>query len=70
MSKQYKNEDLKTVVEHEIGDEWNSDGVTKQNGSMAPDLAEMKRLGKDMNRMKTNQTLKSEGLVPDPEQTD
>ena len=64
---QYRNEDLRTVVEHEILD--SSVPVEKaENGSMAPDLEDMKQLGKDMDRMKTNQTLKEEGLVPDPAQ--
>lgn len=69
MSKQYNNEDLKTVVEHEISDDKKT-GNARQSGSMAPDMAEMKRLGKDMKSMKTNKTLKNEGLVPDPDQTE
>jgi hypothetical protein len=73
MDNKYKNEDLKTVVEHEIKDsskrsDRNVEDVV--NGSMAPDMDEMKQLGKDMNDMKTNQTLKQEGLVPDPIQDD
>lgn len=70
--KKYKNEDLKTVAEHEQSDataeeaEQNRD---KMNG-MAPNLDEVKQLGKDMDGMKTNQTLKEEGLVPDPVQNE
>jgi len=36
------------------------------NGSMVQDLSDMKRLGKDMERMKTEQQLNEEGLVNDP----
>lgn len=69
MPKQYKNEDLETVVRYEENDEQN--GGKKKideviNGSMAPDLAEMKEHGKSMSNMKTNQELQKSGLVPDP----
>jgi hypothetical protein len=40
------------------------------NGSMAPNMDEMKQLGKDMEGMKTDQDLKDEGLVSDPIQDD
>jgi hypothetical protein len=33
---------------------------------MVQDFADMKRLGQDMNRMKTEQQLNDEGLVNDP----
>ncbi|GGF95636.1 hypothetical protein [Paenibacillus abyssi] len=36
------------------------------NGSMVQDEQDMKRLGKDMESMKTNQQLQQDGLVPDP----
>ncbi|WP_239618489.1 hypothetical protein [Cohnella mopanensis] len=36
------------------------------NGSMVQDLSDMKRLGKDMERMKTEQQLNEDGLVNDP----
>ncbi|MCD9025984.1 hypothetical protein [Cohnella silvisoli] len=36
------------------------------NGSMVQDFADMKRLGRDMDRMKTEQQLNDEGLVNDP----
>jgi hypothetical protein len=39
---------------------------TANNGSMVQDFADMKRLGQDMNRMKTEQQLNDEGLVNDP----
>jgi hypothetical protein len=39
---------------------------TALNGSMVQDFADMKRLGKDMERMKTEQQLNEEGLVNDP----
>ncbi|WP_256761210.1 hypothetical protein [Cohnella sp. WQ 127256] len=37
-----------------------------QNGSMVQDFADMKRLGHDMDRIKTEQQLNEEGLVNDP----
>ncbi|MFC4103131.1 hypothetical protein [Paenibacillus xanthanilyticus] len=37
-----------------------------QNGSMVQDAEDMRRLGRDMERMKTNQELERDGLVPDP----
>jgi len=36
------------------------------NGSMVQDFADMKRLARDMDRMKTGQELNEEGLVDDP----
>jgi hypothetical protein len=39
---------------------------TANNGSMVEDFADMKRLGRDMLRMKTEQQLKDVGLVNDP----
>lgn len=39
---------------------------TAINGSMVQDFADMKRLGKDMERMKNAQQLNEEGLVNDP----
>jgi hypothetical protein len=39
---------------------------TAKNGSMVQDFADMKRLGRDMDRMKTEQQLQDEGLVNDP----
>jgi hypothetical protein len=73
MSQDYKNEDLKTVKEHEDFNE--KKGLSKpidevMNGSMAPNLDEIKRLGKDMKGMKTGQELKEEGLVSDPVQNE
>ncbi|WJH37169.1 hypothetical protein MJA45_05460 [Paenibacillus aurantius] len=70
MDKKYKNEDLKTVVEHEIKDSSHKSNrnVHEVMNGMAPNLDEMKQLGKDMDGMKTNKTLKQEGLVPDPQQ--
>ncbi|MBB3108531.1 hypothetical protein FHS18_000559 [Paenibacillus phyllosphaerae] len=41
---------------------------TAQNGSMVQDLDDLKRLGHDMERMRTNQELEEDGLVPDPKQ--
>ncbi|WP_010272819.1 hypothetical protein [Paenibacillus senegalensis] len=68
MSKLYKNEDLKTVARYErdmqYGTKKRIDEVT--NGSMAPDFVEMKKLGRSMDSMKTNQQLNEEGLVADP----
>jgi phage terminase large subunit len=38
-----------------------------KNGSMAQNLDEMKKLGKEMNHMKTgSQHLEEENLIPDP----
>lgn len=37
-----------------------------KNGSMVQDFEDMKRLGKDMERVQTGQQLKEEGLVSDP----
>lgn len=37
-----------------------------KNGSMVQDFADLQRLGYDMERMKTEQQLKDEGLVNDP----
>jgi hypothetical protein len=71
--KTYNNEDLKTTVpEHEKKDaKEGSKPLNKvMNGSMAPDMDEMKQLGKDMEDMKTGQELKDEGLVSDPIQED
>lgn len=39
---------------------------TANNGSMVQDFADMQRLGQDMDRMKTEQQLREEGLVNDP----
>ncbi|TVX95490.1 hypothetical protein [Cohnella terricola] len=39
---------------------------TAMNGSMVQDFADMQRLGRDMDRMKTGQELNEEGLVDDP----
>ncbi|SEB89837.1 hypothetical protein [Paenibacillus sp. GP183] len=68
--KAYNNEDLKTTVpEHEAKE--GSKPLNKvMNGSMAPDMDEIKQLGKDMEDMKTGQELKDEGLVSDPIQED
>ena len=71
--KQYKNEDLSTVKEHERFDKKKrSDEPIDEvmNGSMAPNMEEIKRLGKDMEKVKTEKELKEEGLVPDPIQND
>ncbi|UUZ81952.1 hypothetical protein LJK88_46785 [Paenibacillus sp. P26] len=71
--KKYKNEDLETVKEHEAFDaKKGSDKPVEEvmNGSMAPDMAEIKRLGKDMQGMKTEEELKDKGLVTDPIQHD
>jgi hypothetical protein len=71
--KTYNNEDLKTTVpEHEKKDaKEGSKPLSKvMNGSMAPNMDEIKQLGKDMEGMKTGKDLKDEGLVPDPIQED
>lgn len=70
---EYRNEDLKTVKEHEkFAAQKGSEKPIEQvmNGSMAPDLEEVKRLGKDMEEVKTEGQLKEEGLLPDPIQND
>ncbi|MBP1964752.1 hypothetical protein [Paenibacillus aceris] len=36
------------------------------NGSMAQDLDEMKKLGNEMKHMKTNSELMEKNLIPDP----
>jgi hypothetical protein len=71
--KTYNNEDLKTTVpEHEKKDAKEGSKPLNEvmNGSMAPNMEEMKQLGKDMEGMKTGKDLKDEGLVPDPIQED
>jgi hypothetical protein len=71
--KTYNNDDLKTTVpEHEKKDaKKGSKPLNKvMNGSMAPNMDEMKQLGKDMEGMKTDKDLKDEGLVSDPIQDD
>ncbi|MEW4285554.1 hypothetical protein [Priestia koreensis] len=40
----------------------------KVNGSMAEDWEELKKLGKEMENLKTNQELQEEGVQPDPVQ--
>ncbi|NHC38480.1 hypothetical protein G6549_00760 [Bacillus sp. MM2020_1] len=47
-----------------------SQSVAKNNnGSMARDLEEMKKLGKEMNQMKTgSQHVEDDHLIPDPQQ--
>ncbi|MCU6791570.1 MULTISPECIES: hypothetical protein [Paenibacillus] len=70
----YNNEDLKTTVKaHEEFDEQKgSDTPISEvmNGSMAPNMEEIKRLGKDMKNMKTEAELNEEGLVSDPIQNE
>ena len=69
----YKNEDLKTVKEHEkFAAKKGSDKPIDEimNGSMAPNMEEMKRLGEDMKNMKTEEELKEEGLISDPQQNE
>ncbi|MGN7455276.1 hypothetical protein ACTHPH_10745 [Paenibacillus pasadenensis] len=39
-----------------------------ENGSMVQDVDDMKRLGNDMERVRTNAELEQDGLVPDPVQ--
>ncbi|MFC4304255.1 hypothetical protein [Cohnella boryungensis] len=41
---------------------------TAMNGSMVQDFADLRRLGREMDRMKTEQELNEEGLVSDPSQ--
>ncbi|MCD1261216.1 hypothetical protein B5M42_020665 [Paenibacillus athensensis] len=36
------------------------------NGSMAPNMDEMKKLGNEMKQMKTNSELLEENMIPDP----
>gem|GEM_PF-2904398 len=36
------------------------------NGSMAPDIHEMKKLGNEMKQMKTNSQLLEANMIPDP----
>lgn len=38
------------------------------NSSMAQDLDEIKKLGKEMEQEKTNTELQEENLIPDPKQ--
>lgn len=42
--------------------------VVAQNSSMAEDMKEMKNLGKEIEQMKTNEELKKENKIPDPQQ--
>ncbi|MEK8128398.1 hypothetical protein WMW72_10830 [Paenibacillus filicis] len=65
----YKNEDLKTVKEHErFAEQKGTDKPIEEivNGSMAPNLEEVRRLGKDMKKVKTETELKEKGLTSDP----
>jgi hypothetical protein len=39
-----------------------------QNSSMAQDMKEMKNLGKEVEQMKTNEELKKDNKIPDPQQ--
>lgn len=39
-----------------------------QNSSMAEDMKEMKNLGKEVEQMKTNEELKKDNKIPDPQQ--
>jgi len=73
INNEYKNEDLKTVKEHEkFAEKKGSDKPISEviNGSMAPNLEEVKRLGQDMKEVKTEGELAQEGLVSDPIQRD
>ncbi|WP_235941716.1 hypothetical protein [Paenibacillus puerhi] len=72
-NKEYRNEDLQTVKEHErFAEKKGSDNPITEimNGSMAPNMEEVKRLGKDMQYVKTEGELEKEGLVSDPIQKD
>jgi hypothetical protein len=65
----YKNEDLRTVKEHErFAERKGTDTPIEEivNGSMAPNLEEVRRLGQDMKKVKTETELKEKGLVSDP----
>ncbi|RDI48018.1 hypothetical protein [Falsibacillus pallidus] len=44
--------------------------LEEKNGSMARDLKEVKELGKQMERHRTNEELQEEGKDPDPIQYD
>ncbi|EGL16605.1 MULTISPECIES: hypothetical protein [Paenibacillus] len=72
--RKYENEDLESVKEHEYHDakqnSANRDINEVMNGSMAPNMDEIKQLGKDMEGMKTNEDLTEEGLLPDPIQNE
>ncbi|XID95934.1 hypothetical protein ACF3MZ_16095 [Paenibacillaceae bacterium WGS1546] len=39
-----------------------------KNGSMVQDFADMRRLGRDMERVRTERQLREEGLASDPSQ--
>lgn len=39
-----------------------------RNGSMVQDFADMRRLGRDMERVRTERQLREEGLASDPSQ--
>ena len=42
--------------------------IDEQMNTMAPNEEDMKQLGRDMKRMKTNSELEEKGIVPDPQQ--
>ncbi len=42
--------------------------LSRTTNSMAPTESEMVKLGKEMERMKTNAELADDGMVPDPKQ--
>ncbi len=50
-----KTEKAETIAESRV-----------ENGQMAPDLKEMKNLGKQMENLRTNEELKGDGKSPDP----
>lgn len=41
---------------------------TTMNGTMVEDLDDLKRLGNEMEKMKTNKQIKKDGRQPDPKQ--
>ncbi|MFD0870872.1 MULTISPECIES: hypothetical protein [Paenibacillus] len=68
MPRFYDHEDLKTLNRIHLNKRKDASSATDDvlNGSMAPDMEEMKRHGQAMERMKTNTQLQKEGLIPDP----
>ncbi|MCM3603599.1 hypothetical protein M3175_23170 [Robertmurraya korlensis] len=46
----------------------NAKNDVAQNSSMAEDMKEMKNLGKEVEQMKTNEELKKDNQIPDPQQ--
>lgn len=64
ISKHRKNDDIKPVSGQAGSPSRPVDEA--ENGSMVQNMDDLKRLGKDMERIRTNAELEEDGLIPDP----